>query len=591
MHPRKNTCVAIFALLLSAPSLTGAQIQDRKPLPPLSLMRAPKDPIGYYDKKVQVRSLEERARKGDTIDWAEAERLLEDLTRDYPLDGENWYLLGQVKRVLKKYKEAATAFRNAETYPSWRAVEADEAIALLAAGNKRGALDSLRKLVFEHRTPYREYLYEEDVFASLKQDPEFREIVGRPDTTGWSRDYGWKQDIDFLAAEVKRVNPDYHDAPLPAEFVRIQEELKSKVSARSDEEILVGMNRMLATLRQGHTDLRRLKDSRIPARFLPVQFWAFPEGVYIVGATPEHQRLTGYRVVAIEKTPAEEALHQINGLQSIDGDMEYLVGGLTMLRTLPFLKGLGITSSGDAATLTLRSPTGRVEKVRLASVPEAVGSLKLPPAPKVQAPLFMSKVDQMHWELSLPQHDALYVQMNNIQPDTDETVPQFGKRLRTRLAQEDPKNLILDLRHNTGGSTQSYPEFLRTVVGFSQLADKKVYVLIGRNTYSAAANLTMDLEKLADPIFVGEPTSECCALYGDSSFLTLPYSRIKGEVSALKWNLSWSASDRRREMSPEVPVQLTAKDYFAGRDPVMETVFRMISRGEPPKPAQNAVRP
>jgi hypothetical protein len=44
-------------------------------------------------------------------------------------------------------------------------------------------------------------------------------------------------------------------------------------------------------------------------------------------------------------------------------------------------------------------------------------------------------------------------------------------------------------------------------------------------------------------------------------------------------------------MSPEVPVQLTAKDYFAGRDPVMETVFRMIGRGEPLKPAQNVVRP
>jgi hypothetical protein len=316
-----------------------------------------------------------------------------------------------------------------------------------------------------------------------------------------------------------------------------------------------------------------------------VQFWAFPDGVYIVGATQEHRRLAGYRVVAIESTPAEKALRQINSLQSIDGDMEYLVGGLTMLRSLHFLKGLGITSSGESATLTLRSPTGRVEKVKLASANAAVGSLTLPPAPNVQAPLFMSKVDQVHWELSLPKHDALYVQMNNIVPDKDETVPQFGKRLRSELAQQNPKNLILDLRHNTGGTTQTYPEFLRTVVGFSQLRDKKVYVLIGRNTYSAAANLTTDLERLADPVFVGEPPSECCNFYGDPSTFTLPYSKIKGEVSAVKWNLSSHVFDRRREISPEVPVQLTAKDYFAGRDPVMETVFRMIDRDEALKPS------
>jgi tetratricopeptide (TPR) repeat protein len=574
MHPRKHIYAVISALLLSGHSLTGAQASDLQAQSPLSLLAAPKDAIGYYEKKVRVKSLQERAQKGEKVDWVEAERLLEELALDYPRDGENWSLLGQVKGVLKKFDEAAAAFRNADSYGSL--VSVPEASSLLAAGNRRAALDTLRRLVFERRTPHREYLYEADAFAPLKNDPEFLEIVGRPDTTGWSRDYGWKRDIDYLAAEVKRVNPDYHDAPLPAEFIRMQEELKSKVSAHADEELLVGMNRMLATLGQGHTILRGLKDSRIPARFLPVQLWAFPEGVHIVGATPEHQRLAGYRVVAIENTPAEEALRQINGLQSIDGDMEYLVGGVTMLRSLPFLKGLGITSSGDAATLTLRSPTGRVEKVRLASVPEAVGGLKLPPAPNVQAPLFMSKVDQMHWELPVPEHDALYVQMNNIVPDEDETVPQFGKRLRTELAQRNPKNLILDLRHNTGGTTQTYPEFLRTVVGFSQSPDKEVYVLIGRNTYSAAANLTTDLERLADPVFVGEPTSECCNFYGDPSMFTLPYSKIKGEVSAVKWNFSSHVFDRRREISPEVPVQLTAKDYFAGRDPIIETVFRMI---------------
>jgi tetratricopeptide (TPR) repeat protein len=576
MHPKKRTYAAVSALLLSAHSLTGAQTHDPNAASPLSLLAAPQDPIGYYEKKVRVKSLRERLERGEKIDWAEAERLLEELTRDYPRDGENWQLLGQVKQVLKKHDEAAAAFRNADSYAILSLVNVYEAINLLAAGNKRAALDSLRELVFERRIPYREILYEVDDFASLKNDPEFLEIAGRPDTTGWSRDYGWKRDIDYLAAEVKRVNPDYHDSPLPAEFVRIQEELKSKVSTLSDEALLVGMNRMLATLRQGHTELRGVKDSRIPARYLPVQFWAFSDGLYIVGAAPEHQRLAGYRLVAIENTPAEEALGQINGLQSIDGDMEYLVGGVMMLRSLHFLKGLGITSSGETTTLTLRSPTGRVEKVKLASARAPVGGLTLPPAPNVQAPLFMSKLDQMHWELPLPRHDALYVQMNNIEPDKDETVPQFGKRLRTELARQNPKNLILDLRHNTGGATQSYPEFLRTVVGFSQLPDKKVYVLIGRNTYSAAGNLTTDLERLADPVFVGEPTSECCNLYGDSSTFTLPYSKIKGEVSAVKWNLSSDAFDRRREMSPEVPVQLTAKDYFAGRDVVMETVFRMI---------------
>jgi hypothetical protein len=38
--------------------------------------------------------------------------------------------------------------------------------------------------------------------------------------------------------------------------------------------------------------------------------------------------------------------------------------------------------------------------------------------------------------------------------------------------------------------------------------------------------------------------------------------------------------DGRREMSPDVPVQLTAKDYFAGRDPALDAVFRLIDDGK-----------
>lgn len=56
----------------------------------------------------------------------------------------------------------------------------------------------------------------------------------------------------------------------------------------------------------------------------------------------------------------------------------------------------------------------------------------------------------------------------------------------------------------------------------------------------------------------------------------LPFSRIEGEISTVRWNLSQNLFDGRREMSPDVPVQLTAGAYFAGRDPALEAVFRSI---------------
>ncbi|HYR08871.1 MAG TPA: hypothetical protein VEQ60_13905, partial [Longimicrobium sp.] len=151
-----------------------------------------------------------------------------------------------------------------------------------------------------------------------------------------------------------------------------------------------------------------------------------------------------------------------------------------------------------------------------------------------------------------------------------------GRRLWTVLDSVRPKNLILDLRHNNGGTTQLYPELLRTLIAFSRPEGNRVYVLIGRRSYSATGNFVTDLERLVDPIFVGEASSECCNLYGDPTVVKLPYSGTQGELTAVKWQLS-SPSDRRREISPEVPVQLTAAAYFAGQDPVMDAVFRMIA--------------
>jgi Peptidase family S41 len=240
----------------------------------------------------------------------------------------------------------------------------------------------------------------------------------------------------------------------------------------------------------------------------------------------------------------------------------------------------------DSVDLTVQPPGGSVRKVALATLAtEPVGRQDKLVAPRgVTPPLFLRDLAQLHWELALPEHDALYVQVNNLldeEGETGETLAQFGRRLWTVIEKTNPKNLILDLRHNNGGTTQLYPELLRTLIAFSRTSGNQVYALIGRRSYSATGNFVTDLERLTDPIFVGEASSECCNLYGDPTRVILPYSKTQGELTAVKWNLSTPA-DRRREMSPEVPVQLTAQAYFAGQDPAMEAVYRLIATRKRP---------
>jgi hypothetical protein len=177
----------------------------------------------------------------------------------------------------------------------------------------------------------------------------------------------------------------------------------------------------------------------------------------------------------------------------------------------------------------------------------------------------------------MPDAHAVYVQVNQIGDDPNETLQAFGLRLRSVLQDDKIRNVILDLRNNNGGNTFTYVELLRTLIGFSQKDGRALYILIGRDVYSAAANLATDLERLASPVFIGEPTGMTGNNYGDESEIKLPYSGIWAGVPGVKWQLSYPY-DMRRAIVPQVPVTLTAAGYFAGQDPVLETARALCMR-------------
>jgi tetratricopeptide (TPR) repeat protein len=561
---------SILALALALDAASGvAQTYDPKTQSPLSLTAAPADGVAYYALSLRARALV-REKK-----YAEAEPLYEQLVREYPRDGENWALLGVVRRHLDKHVEAADASTKAgrilgPEYPYY--TDLNSAGELLAAGNRRAALDVIARSVFERRAVNRASIYNMTAFASLRNDPEFLRIIGRPDPKGWTRTKGWQYDIDLLYGEIERVTTDYRDS-LPSSVTRQYRQLRRDIPKLTDQQLLVGLNRMLAGLKMGHTGL--WSSSEIEINQLPLQPWAFPEGVFITDAGPGHADLVGTRLIAVGGAPVEVALRAVNELQSIDGDMDYLRMGILLMIEPSVLKTLGVITRDDTVAVTVDGSDGTRREVRLASEDATRRSILVPP-PGVEAPLFLRDLSRLLLEQPMPEHHAHYVRVHGISNDSAETLGAFGIRLRSVLAASGATNVILDVRGNEGGSTALYTELLRTLVAHSTVPGHQLYVLIDRETYSAAGNLITDLERLADPIFVGEPSGECCNLHGDAATVSLPYSKLRGAISAVRWNQShpW---DARREIVPQIPVALTAKAYFAGEDPALAAIFRVIA--------------
>jgi tetratricopeptide (TPR) repeat protein len=544
------------------------------------LVSAPADGAAYFELLQQARQFHAQGA------WPASAGAHRRLAEAYPWNGEVWRRLALARYNSGDFQGAAQAFARADElgiqpYPQTNALWA--AISHARAGAVEPAeawLDTaLRRYRFGEAPQLRDNPAE--AYAALRALPRFDALMPPgPDVT-LSRDDGWRHDLDALLSEVRRLNPVYSRAPLPDTLLRAAARLRERIPHLTDVQVAIEFQHLLRLLGHNHNTLAVWQPGRtVTFTQLPVTFYFFPEGLYVTAAREGFEDLVGARVLRLDDTPATEAVAALDYVIGRENPME-LVWMVPVFLGLPqVLHALGLTRVDDAVELTVIDRTGRNRSVRLAGAAFA-GRPKLE-APRIDglppAPLYLTRPQERFWFEPLPRQQALYVQFNQVADAPGESLAQFGLRLRRVLAASpDVRNLIVDVRRNNGGNTYLYPELLRTLIGFDQQEGTRLAVLIGRNTFSATANFITDLDRLTNAVFVGELSGgKPLTLGGDESSVVLPWSGLAFLLSSAVWQLT-APRDTRLWIAPDVPVQLSARDYFSNRDPVMDTVLRLFA--------------
>ncbi len=584
--PRFSLTFALLAALSAAATAQARAPQAAAYSPEYArLFATPADAVGYRDRLEQARAALLAKR------WIDAEKLFQQLVADYPLDRETWVGLGSAQRELGKSEASIAAYRRSIALIGPVPGSARYWIAVQQAklGQTDAAIDTLQTMIVDEHELDRPGLLTDPAFESLRADPRWKTLTVAP-VTGNDRVVGWNSDLDWLLAETRRLTPAFRDAELPASTRAAIAALRADLPKLSDAQVYARLAQVIGTLHMGHTMLwgagpdGPAPGARLKFTWLPVLLYAFPDGLYVVRSDEAHQALLGRRLVAIDGVDSKTVFDRVASATSFASPAEALWTVPIRVSDSLLLHGLGIAKTADRAVLTLVNAKGHREDVSLAAGdwnPRA----KLPAPPKGEAPLFLRQPQESHWAEYWPQLATTYVQFNQVAPDPDEDLRAFALRLRKLLADTGSRNVIVDLRHNNGGNTLTYVDLLRTLTAFSTHDGHRVYALIGRNVYSAAANFSTDLERLVKPVFVGEPTAMTGNQDGDEAKIVLPWSGVSAAVSGVRWQMShpW---DRRTSIAPHVPVTMTAADYFAGRDPALETVKAMITRDAAAKPVR-----
>ena len=136
------------------------------------------------------------------------------------------------------------------------------------------------------------------------------------------------------------------------------------------------------------------------------------------------------------------------------------------------------------------------------------------------------------------------------------------------------RRVIVDLRLNGGGDNTTYGS-LTTLFGSAAVNKRgKLRVLIGRATFSAAANFAAEIDRATRAVFFGEPTGGGVETYADTFPVLLPTVGWTVRIAARYHERKKSKSDRRLAVEPDVRVDLTSKQYFARVDPVLDRALK-----------------
>ncbi len=514
--------------------------------------------------------------------WDEAIPLWEKIVAANPINGEFRLQLANARYNAKDYKGAITAYEKAFELRAGRYYNAAYNVAASYAllGDKQNALAWLEKSLAAG-FPNLEAARNDADLQSLRDESGFKKLVGAEDTTKMSRDEGWRYDVSLLAREIKRVAKQPFVTTSEQEFDRAVNSLLNRIPQLSDLQVEIELRKIVALLGRSHSILLNGKPDKDAFQPLPIQMYFFDEGLFIVAADAKHADLVGAQILSWGGHTPDEILNALNPLISQTNRYRALRIAPELLRGTTLPNALGLNPDRDKVVLSIRSSDGKMRTTTLNADRTLQGYGDVPPpswtlleqTSKKPLPLYLKNRTTNLWFEFVPETKTMYVAVNNLRNDPKQRAADFFAQVFKAIDEREVDKLVIDLRWCNGGDTANAQPLINGIIRRDKINQSgKLFVVVGRQTFSAAVNAVVLLEHNTNSIFAGEPTGDSPNFVGETNVVTLPYSKSRAIISNLYWQLS-SPQDARKWIAPTLYAPPTFESFRENRDPAMEAIL------------------
>lgn len=394
--------------------------------------------------------------------------------------------------------------------------------------------------------------------------------AAQPDDT--QRVKNWREDLQTLATELPAKHKNAFFRISKEHVAAAVDSLDQRLESLDDIAITLEFAKLVALIGDTHTQVQ-IDVNALKMHVYPVILRVFSDGLFVVAAWDERRDLLGAQVMAIDGKPADEVIKRVGTLFAVENESSLKNTVCNWIVLGEPLRSVGVSAAVDRAEWALIIADGSEKAIALDALPpgKKVPFVSLPDPKTPNLPIAWQRRKESYWFEMLNDHKALYVRYDRCNDDVGKSVRQFSEEVLKYIDEQKMAKVIIDLRRNSGGNSALLHPL---IAGLASRPDMnqggKLFVLTGRTTFSSAMMNAQELRDQTNATLIGEPTGGKPNHFGDIKFFELPYSKLKVQYSTKLFQM---VKGDPPSVMPDVLVDMSSAEFFAGRDPVMEAVF------------------
>jgi Peptidase family S41 len=420
----------------------------------------------------------------------------------------------------------------------------------------------------------------------------------------------WHKDFDYLKNELPLLHSNLFFQYPQSSYDNDIEGLRKQIGVISDETMFIKIQQLLAKLGDSHTSSNFLY--KMPRMYLPIILETFEEGIFIVGTVDIDENVMGNKLISINGHPIKSIVDSIKTLYVAENESWHKRNVTNYLINYDILKYFGFVDK-EKVKLQMENYYGipdekvvkaihveDIDRDEVAYIRFSGRKNKRPRTSAIFGHKYLPK-DSLYFVMYNKCTGREVEQMNAIQDSLNlgmneycSTQPKVDKKSNDKkeikplpyfrnfrdsvfhvIKNQPIKKLVFDLSRNGGGTTAQGTAMIEKLAQMIDTTKTKVYVIVGRRTFSAAIIHTMQLKRLLNATILGEPTGGKPSFYGgvDSRYLPSSCLRIGFSGSHRKTTLDEVTANANTIM-PDVIFPVTLASITSGTDAIYDWILK-----------------